>query len=165
MTQEYLKTLFNYDEDSGIVTHKYVPKYSKNKVGNIAGYFHKKTGYIKIMISGKSYQMHRLIWIMIHGTEPKNIDHINGKRSDNSKLNLRSVSSAENSKNMKKSKANTSGKMGVYWRKDNQRWMAVIFVDMKRVYLGQFAEYSDAVNARKNAEVLYGYHENHEKEL
>jgi len=46
--------------------------------------------------------------------------------------------------------------VGVFWFKQNSKWVAQIMVDRKQKYLGSFTEYEDAVSARKAAEVLYG---------
>ena len=41
-----------------------------------------------------------------------------------------------------------------------QRWLSQIYIDGKQVKLGRFAKFSDAVDARKNAEILYNYTNN-----
>lgn len=48
---------------------------------------------------------------------------------------------------------NTSGKSGVYWREEQQRWVAMIFAGGKHKTLGSFKEKADAVERRKAAEV------------
>ena len=121
-------------------------------------------GYRILDIKGTPYKAHRLIWEKMYGLAPKeHIDHINHDRSDNRLSNLREITHKENSKNAKRSKANTSGQTGVHWNKSNNRWVAEIGVDFKKVYLGSFVSFSDAVDVRKNAEVLYGFHTNHGK--
>ena len=52
-------------------------------------------------------------------------------------------------------KNNTSGHKGVWWDKSRQMWQAFIQVQGKRVYLGRFYEYDDAVKARELAEEEY----------
>lgn len=66
-----------------------------------------------------------------------------------------------NSKNTSKSSINTSGTTGVSWNKKAKKWVGYISNEGEVVYLGSFSKYSEAVDARKNAEILYGYHENH----
>ncbi len=56
---------------------------------------------------------------------------------------------------------NTSGVMGVYWVKRLSRWEARISIDNKEIPLGTHAHKSDAIAARKAAEVKYGFHPNH----
>lgn len=49
-------------------------------------------------------------------------------------------------------KNNTSGVPGVYWYQAKQRWRAMICFKGRRYYLGSFARFQDAVDARKEAE-------------
>lgn len=53
-------------------------------------------GYLRGLIFGQSYKAHRVIYKMVHGEEPDEIDHINMDRSDNRLCNLRSVTHREN---------------------------------------------------------------------
>lgn len=55
------------------------------------------------------------------------------------------------------SKTNTSGKTGVSFNKSKDLWCAYITVNYNTVYLGEFARYEDAVHARKEAEIKYGF--------
>lgn len=47
---------------------------------------------------------------------------------------------------------NTSGVTGVEWMEKKQRWRATIYFKGKRRYLGSYANFEDAVKARKRAE-------------
>ena len=148
--------MFKYDKETGLFSRKLTDG-SYKSVGKKT-----KDRYMKIGIDKKQYLLHRLAWLYVYGEMPKNeLDHINHNRYDNRISNLRETNRSENCQNMSKSKANTSGVTGVNWHKHGERWVARIHVDKKRVELGAFVNYSDAVNARKNAEVLYGYHKNH----
>ena len=116
----------------------------------------------------KQYKLHRLAYLYMTGIMPDKVDHENHIVSDNRWCNLRNASSFDNMQNTKMSIRNTSGCVGVYWNKTSLRWEGRIDVNKKRIFLGSFELYHEAVNARKNAEVLYGFHENHgktEKEL
>jgi len=93
------------------------------------------------------------------------VDHINHIRDDNRWENLRLVSASGNSRNRGMSSRNTSGVTGVTWSRSKSRWVAQIKVDKENKTLGVFTDFSEAVNARKNAEVLYGFHENHGKDV
>ncbi len=162
LTREDLQNILIYHEDSGLFTWK--NKGRGRKKGSIAGTISK--GYIKIRYMGTRYEAHRLAWLYAHGVFPDgDIDHINQDRADNRISNLRVVSKIENNKNKGKYITNTTGCTGVYWVNERNRWIARIGVDKKYIHLGCFVEYHEAVNARKNAEVLYGYHENHGKDL
>jgi HNH endonuclease len=89
------------------------------------------------------------------------IDHINGDRSDNRWENLRDATHAENHRNMRISKRNTSGRVGVSWGKAQQQWQAYISMDGKLLHLGFFGSWDDASSAREAAERHLGFHANH----
>ncbi len=156
ITQSELLRRFVYNSESG----QFFRRLKKNKLKLVGDYSSGR--YFRISINKSWYLVHRLAWLYEYGEFPDGeIDHINHDRFDNRISNLRIVSREDNCRNMSKSKANTSGTTGVNWHKHQKRWVARIHVDKKRIELGAFIEFSDAVNARKNAEVLYGYHENH----
>jgi hypothetical protein len=53
---------------------------------------------------------------------------------------------------------NTSGKSGVYFREDRNKWYARISKERKHYHLGHFDTFEEAVAAREKAELeLYGY--------
>jgi hypothetical protein len=54
---------------------------------------------------------------------------------------------------------NTSGYVGVYKR--GAKWCAQISVDSKNMHLGIYDTIEQAAQARKQAEIDYGYHKNH----
>jgi len=162
LDKEYLNSLIDYDPKTGKFTWKIVRVKNQLSEGSHAGYIDSK-GYLRIQIDGKNYMAHKLAWLSVYGTIPETIDHINQVKNDNRIENLRVVTHSENAKNKKIGAKNTSGCMGVTWKKSECRWVVRINADGKRVYLGSFAKYDDAVNARKSAEKLYGYHTNHNK--
>ena len=52
-------------------------------------------------------------------------------------------------------KHNTSGVKGVTWDKETRKWYAYISLHRKRISLGRFKDFEDAVKARKAAEDEY----------
>lgn len=80
-------------------------------------------GYLRTSINKRSFYAHRIIWKLVHGVEPSTIDHINGDRADNRIENLRSVSQAQNARNMK---PRSSGPPGVYRHSAVEGWYAQV---------------------------------------
>lgn len=170
ITQDYLKSRLNYNPETGVFVWKRVAENNRfDKTWNTrfagleAGCLRSSGGvnYMKIYIDGTPYQSHRLAWIYSYGEEPKCIDHINGNPLDNRLLNLRNVTQKTNARNQKMNKTNSSGFAGVSWCKNKKKWMAQIKVNQKTKFLGYFANISDAVKARVDAEVYFDFHPNH----
>lgn len=130
---------------------------SGNRAGCIAGY-----GYRQICLKGKRTKEHRFVWLMHYGEWPKrNIDHINGITDDNRIENLRLADHDENAKNSKRSNCNSSGYTGVCWHGRQKKWTARICVNYKEIHIGTFETKQSAIDARKAAEIEYGFHKNH----
>jgi hypothetical protein len=136
-------------------------KWNSKNAGNEAFTAYLK-GYRQGQIFNHRYYAHRVIWLMIVGELPAQIDHLNGNRGDNRWRNLRAASASMNSRNSARRLDNKSGMSGVSWARREQRWRARINdIEGKEVYLGYFKSFEDAVSARKSAELMHGYHVNH----
>ena len=149
-----LKEILDYDENTGIFRWKITKPGGRNiKEGFVAGTYDKK-GYHRIKINRKVYLGHRLAWLFVKGNWPKkDIDHINGITNDNRICNLRECNKSENGQNRLRNKNNKSGFTGVS-QKDN-RWVAIITINKKTIYLGQFDTFEEAVEARKVGKEKY----------
>lgn len=146
ITQDELKKIFDYNQDTGILTWK-IDRNWKIKAGSVAGTI-KKDKYININLKGKMYRAHRLIWLYVYGYMPKiYIDHINGNPSDNRICNLREATNSQNMQNSRIRKDNTSGVKGIGWSNRFNKWIARIRVNNKRVTIGIF----DDLNIAKEA--------------
>jgi len=118
-------------------------------------------GYLTVRINRRPFYAHRVIWAMLYGSVGGlEIDHINGDRSDNRPANLRVVTRRDNMRNKRMSDKNTSGVTGVS-PTENGKWLAAIGGAETREYLGIFADFDEAVAARRDAEQRHGYHPNH----
>ncbi len=158
VTQERLKELMSYDENTGLFTQ--IKARSKIQVGDTVGYLY--DGYIRTEIDDRGYLVHRLAFLYMEGEfPPEEVDHINHDRSDNRMVNLRKATRGENQKNKTMQSTNTSGVTGVSWHKRIKKWHVYITVNKKIKQLGYFAERWDAICARKSAENKYGFHPNH----
>lgn len=124
-----------------------------------------KNGYLRFQYKGKYYLVHRIVWEMHNGEIPAGmqIDHLWHNKLDNRIENLRLVSPLDNHRNRGKAPKNTSGVTGVCWSKPRAKWLASITVKGIRKHLGMFSNIEDAAKARKQAEMLYGFHSNHGK--
>ena len=125
-------------------SHDAVGKNGK-KVGTL-----RPNGYKQIYLKGKTYLIHRIIFLMHYGYLPKCIDHIDGNPLNNKIENLRAVTLSQNQYNRKIAKHNTSGIKGVYWHKRSQKWMARCNLDKKCFYLGSYKNLDDAKDAVMN---------------
>lgn len=158
-----LKDTFIYKPESGDICWKESRKgvMSENlTAGGIS--VGKWTSYRIITCDGYRYKAHRLAWYLYYGIWPTGvIDHINGDGLDNRICNLRDVELSDNNKNIRKSKKNTSGVIGVSWIRSRQLWQASIQVNGKSINLGLFRTKYAAAYARHAASIKYGFHKNH----
>ena len=138
ISQRELLSLFRYDSGKLIRT---VSLGGGSKIGDVFGYMTKSGSnrYIRCVLRGKSYYLHKLIWLY-HHSNPFNsiVDHINGDTLDNRIENLRLASAIDNSRNRKLHKNNTSGYVGVTYRKRDNKWVAQISIDSKMIHLGKY---------------------------
>ena len=156
ITQQELKNVLHYDQDTGIFRRLKVSS-RKDKLNEIVGCDIGR-GYLQTRINYKKYFLHRLAWLYVYGEYPnKFIDHINGNPSDNRICNLRQANSFENNQNAKISKLNTSGIKGVTWSKYNKKWEVKCRVMGKRYFLGLFEDINAAAETYKRfAEKYHG---------
>lgn len=143
ITAEYVRRLFNYDPDTGIFT-RIVSVGSRGQEGMQVGSADLH-GYKTVRIEKRSYKIHRLAWLYVHGAWPVgDIDHINGNRSDNRIVNLRDVTRAVNLQNQRRATNNRStGVLGVY-KAENGRFNTKISINNKCVDLGTFDTLEEA---------------------
>ena len=160
LTQEYLKSILDYDLDTGIFTWK-VNKSQRTKIGDVAGWLY--NGYREIEINYKKYKLHRLAWLYVNGEMPKNlIDHIDGNRSNNKISNLREATYQENSENYKTPITNKSGIKNVSWYKSLNKWVVVISIKNIKKTIGYFdnLEFAElvAIEARNKYRLEFANH-------
>lgn len=132
------------------------------RAGDIAGTI-RPDGYVGIVHEYKRHLLHRIIWEMHNGAIPEGmtIDHIDHNPANSKIENLRMVEHKDNLKNQSMSKANKSGFTGVFFAKNRNKWRAVVTVNYKKIVLGHFDNFEDAVSARKTADKTFNFHENH----
>lgn len=173
---EYLRQLFDFDPATGALWWKHrgpetfdsdtpvriVRNWNARFAGKPAFTTITKRGYRAGAINNLHYYGHVILWVLVHGKWPEGeIDHINGDKADNRIENLREVSRSGNSRNLPRFSSNTSGHTGVTWVKNVAKWGARIRVLDNTHYLGLYRCVTAAAVARKRAERIFGFHENH----
>jgi len=144
MTKEWARFHFDY-KDGGLIRKVGTPV---SRVGDLAG-TKGNNGYVLVTVERKPYLAHRIVWVYFNdGFSKQTIDHINGDRSDNRIENLREASFQENTRNRKKA-------AGISFVNKAGKYQATICVDGKTIYLGLFSKASDALVARREAELKY----------
>ena len=102
-------------------------------------------GYAARSIGGrkdkKNVLMHRVMLSTPTGTY---VDHINGDKLDNRRVNLRLCTNVENCRNRGKQTNNKSGYKGVVCRSDTGKWVTHIKYNGTRLTFGQFDNKHDA---------------------
>jgi len=172
-TQARVREYFNYDPDTGVLTIQERPRvefatdltYAKHisRVGKPTGSPNVQ-GYMKVCVDGVYHSAHRIAWLWMFDEWPeypaKEVDHINGDRSDNRIANLRVVTKSENQRNSSSRINNSSGVHGVNWKARGHkggRWVARIWNGPRHVYLGTFETLREAAIARRAAERVLGF--------
>ena len=141
-----LKECFSYSPDTGLFTR--LIKMSAAKAGEIIGNkANSNHKYALIAIDGKQYYAHRLAWLYMIGFWPKDaIDHINCNPLDNRFVNLREATQAENCRNRRKSKNNTTGYKGITRNRNGY---------MVRICIGTFENLEEAAKIYETAVKIY----------
>lgn len=139
-TLAYLRECFDYNALTGELTWKVRPREHfptergwKAANGRCAGRTLKpRVGhdYIQINLFGRMFVAHRIAYALHHGMDlkdvPENVDHRNGRTSDNRATNLRATTFSNNAKNRVINCNNTSGRKGVSFHRASGRWQMTI---------------------------------------
>lgn len=137
LTAERLREVVHYDPESGEFTWK-LRIGVKAIIGARAGWAH-SAGYVGLNVAGHKMFAHQAAWLYMTGEWPEHqIDHDNGKRSDNSWKNLRAATPTQNAGNSGKRLSNTSGFKGVTRSANGKRWVAFLGKKAGTKYLGTF---------------------------
>jgi hypothetical protein len=148
LTAEFVRSVLDYDEATGIFRWRSRPDRSKRwntrYAGTVAGAAVK--GYVHIQLpKPRNYYAHTLAWLYVYGEwRPDELDHANGDRSDNRIENLRIANYSENACNKARQKNNKSGVAGVSFHPGSGKWRARINKDGKKVFDGLFDTVEEA---------------------
>lgn len=166
---EYLNECFILDPLEGLLTWKLRPlahfadrrgwaRFNKHLAGARAGH-PDRHGYLRVRLDQHGVFVHRIVYQMhrrLKGHDmPPLLDHINGTKNDNRPRNLRPATCAENQQNRHGlQKNNRSGRTGVCRALDG-RYKAQMRFNGAVVLNAHFANFDDAVQARRDAEKIY----------
>lgn len=123
-----------------------------NKIKNYHWYIN-SNNYVVASEEHKCIKMHGIILPTDENHVP---DHMKtDRRFDNRKSNLRIADYSQNAQNHKTMPQTRSGKTGVRFDKNKNKWIARIWYRNKSYYLGAFDKFSEAVDERIRAEEEY----------
>jgi hypothetical protein len=163
--QSFLQECFDYDPDSGSVFWKSRPE-SHFKNLSIAKMWNTRfsgleiTGsdplkYIAVKISDKTYPLHRVLFKLHYGIEPKEfLLHENFNRTDNRIDNFVNSDTKKPPNRRMKPSTNTSGLLGAVYRKASKKWTASITINGIDTHLGTFDTAEEANQAYINATIV-----------
>jgi len=140
LTQDMVKQLFEYEPETGSLIRK-VAAANQTKAGQTVGTL-RSDGYLKVQVNRKGWKVHRIIFLLHHGWLPREVDHINGNKTDNRIENLRAATTQQNQQNCGMSARNTSGYKGVSFNCQSKKWQAaaraIISGQRKKLALGTY---------------------------
>lgn len=145
-----LLEVLHYDPLSGVFTWR-IRRGGSAIVGSIAGGLN-SDGYLQIKIDGVLYKAHRLARFYVNGVMPGDdveIDHRNRIRTDNMFSNLREADDSQTACNRSTRSDNSSGVPGVNWNTEAGKWRVRVQKNGKRLLVGDFVDFDEAVAARE----------------
>lgn len=147
---DVLRERLSYDAKTGVLTWRIAPRRGI-RAGSVAGSL-SVLGYLWVGVDQQRVYAHRVCWFLKTGTWPvREIDHINGVKTDNRFCNLREATRSQNIMNTAKRADNINGVKGVGWSKTSEKWRARITINGKVHYLGQFHDKTEAAAAYAEA--------------
>jgi hypothetical protein len=152
LTADRLHELLDYDPLTGVFLWR-VRRGPRAPAGRIAGSaWPNKSGkfYRRIMVDGRMYLAHRLAWLYVKGQWPLyEVDHRDSDGLNNTWINLREATRAQQSANTVLHVDSTTGFKGV--TKRGRRFGAKIVLRKRPIHLGYFDTPDEAHVAYVNA--------------
>lgn len=158
----FLRSIFEYDPDSGELTWKVradVPKWWNTRYAGTQPLATDALGYRRAKITYGTWagyvSVHRICYLLANGVLPQVVDHINGVVTDNRKANLRAANEMSNAWNRAGNRGTATGFKGVnvirYRKGPNAGaicgYTAKLGHGRQREYLGFFKSAEEAAEA------------------
>lgn len=153
-SRERLLEALQYDRDAGVLRWRERPAshfgrsqdalmWNRKFAGRLAGHVNEARGYVFVSFDHRPYRAHRLIWKMVTGNEPPEIDHRNLDGTDNRWANLRLASHSENMQNSPaRDRLHAHLPKGVY--RNKERFMARVVCAGAYHHFGTFDTIEEA---------------------
>lgn len=149
-----LENEVSYDPEKGVFQWvRFGRGRRKTQIGNL-----NTDGYVRLRVNGVNYPAHKVAWYLFYQEWPqKEIDHIDGVRSNNKISNLRLATRSQNCYNKTSSRNSTSKYKGVSWDSSRNKWITSISVNGRTKHLGRYDSEEEAYqNFVEAAKVLHG---------
>lgn len=159
-----LRRVLRYDAGTGKLYWRERPgnaRFNNRFAGREAFTAFNSEGYRVGRVFNIYLRAHRVIWAMVHDEWPEQIDHENHDCADNRLSNLSRATNQSNQRNVPLCRNNTSGRVGVTLHRQTGKWVAFIWNNRRRIYLGLYADKADAIAARARAERELGFAASH----
>lgn len=160
--QNYLAARLDYDAETGVLRWKArtpdmftdgrrsrewaCNNWNAKHAGKEAFTAISNIGYKTGLIDGVPYVAARVIWKLVYGYDPVEVDHINRLKTDNRLSNLREADRSLNCTNRGLLRNNKSGVSGVYFEKYKGLWV----VEVAGVRYGRRKSKDEAIKLRES---------------
>lgn len=169
--KDVLEELFHYDELTGQLYYRYRDRkwfktnnafavFNSRTAGKTVGSKRGASRYSKCTLFNNTHLTHRLIYKLVTGESPEEVDHIDGDTFNNKIENLRPSNKKLNKLNQKVPKHNTTGFVGVT-KQTNGKWRASYMLERKTFSVGTFKDYEEACKAALEARLNAGFYKEH----
>jgi hypothetical protein len=153
-----VRELLDCDPVAGTLTWRERPgdkRFNKRYAGKLAGSLDPRTGYLRVRIDRKLYQLHRVIWVHSKGYWPPNdLDHWDGNKTNCALGNLRPTTDLENNRNTQRKPKPNGVPRGSWLDPKTGLYVVWINANRKRVFLGRFTSADTAARAYLDAAAL-----------